>query len=505
MNITRLLAFLTLFSGLTLLSAVAQVQPIDYVEKQQAEAKAAAKDGPAAADKVLRISAAAEPIPALQIRFWPDRFEMVNGNTFVPFQRAMILMLERNRTPREQDPWFKNYDQWMERPLDELPTQEVAKYLDRQQAVMKELHRAMRMRDSQYELGIDDLRGLETVQLLLPEFQNMRQLARLLVLETRLALAEGRTDDAIRSIRVGFRLGEATGNAADLLISRLVGVAISSLMLNQVEQLMQMEDSPNMYWALATLPDSIWRMEEAIQFEASVAARVFPELSRLPDDDVEPAVWRGRLTRAIADMQSLDDLGIDTGNAGARMLAGAMVVALTEPSRAHLIAGGMDAERVQAMSPSEAVVRATAEELQRIQDNFSKWMLLPDSMRMQYTARSEATLKQVGRPGTGISSLAGMATNLLMPAITAANRAGIRPRQTIARLATIEAIRDHMASHGELPASLDQLTNLPAWPDPFTQQPFGYERESNNRAKLISAPAYPSDPNATIVLEFASP
>lgn len=499
MNIKKLIAFLALLSGLTAVPAVAQVQPLDYTLKPAADANAAP------AVKVLQIHAAAEPVPALHYRFWPDRFEMVSGNTFVPFQRSMIMLLEQQHSAGAEDPFVKNFNQWMDGPLDELPKQEVSKYLDSQRVVMTELHRAMRMRDSHYELGIDDLRGLETVELLLPEFQNMRQLARLLILETRLALAEGRTDDAIRSIRVGFRMGEATGNAADLLISRLVGVAISGMMLNQVEQLMQTPDSPNLYWALASLPDSIWSMDTALQFEASIASRVFPELSRLPTDDVEPAVWRSRLTRAVADMQSLGGPGVGTGDAEARMIAGAMVVALTEPSRAQLIASGMEAERVAAMSPSEAIVRATAGEINRIQDDFAKWLLLPDSIRMQYTDRSEATIQSNSRPTAGVGNLAGMAAGLLMPAITAANNAGLRTRQTIARLATIEAIRDYAATHGQLPETLDQLTNLPAWPDPFTQQPFEYQRENVRRAKLISEPAYSSDTNATTVLEFASP
>ncbi|WP_372721327.1 hypothetical protein [Novipirellula sp.] len=498
-----LFAWIGCMGSLTPLSAVAQVQPLDYkTPAASASTDPSAPNAAKIAPKVLKIHPAAEPVPALKIRFWPDRFEMVAGNTFVPFQRATIMSLEKNRSAGAEDPFFKNYDQWMEGSLDELPKQEVAKYLDSQQNVLSELHRAMRMRDSHYELGIDDLRGLETIQLLLPEFEHMRQLARLLVLETRLALAEGRTEDAIRSIRVGFRMGEATGNASDLLISRLVGVAISGIMLNQVEELMQLQDSPNVYWALATLPDSIAEMDEALKFEVSITSRVFPGLSDLPADDVEPAVWRSRLTQAVKDMQSLGGSEFGNGDVSARLIAGALMIALTEPSRAELIASGMDKEDVQAMSPSEAVVRATAQQITRIQDDFAKWMFLPGPIRMTYIDRSEASLESNTRAGTATINLAAMATGMLMPAIKAANQAGLRTRQTIARLATIEAIRNYASAHGEFPKSLEELTHLPAWPDPLTQQAFGYERETATRAKLISEPAYSSDPNATILLEL---
>ncbi len=61
--------------------------------------------------------------------------------------------------------------------------------------------------DCDWELGIRELRGPETVEFLLPEFQSSRELARMMALRTRLALAEDRYDDAIELMQQQYRLG----------------------------------------------------------------------------------------------------------------------------------------------------------------------------------------------------------------------------------------------------------------------------------------------------------
>lgn len=125
-------------------------------------------------------------------------------------------------------------------------------------------------------------------------------------------------------------------------------------------------------------------------------------------------------------------------------------------------------------------------------------------MRMEYVQRSEAEMAALNTSEGQFNNLASTLAGMLLPAVTAAERAGRRTRQTIARLATVEAIRDHAARHGQLPQSLNELSQLPAWPDPFTQRPFGYERNSETRAVLRSEPAYRDDPNAVIVLKLAA-
>jgi hypothetical protein len=67
---------------------------------------------------------------------------------------------------------------------------------------------------------------------LFPEFAPLRGLARLLAVEQYVALADGRTGDAISALRDGMRMAHAP--KGDVLIGALVGVAMDGVVLNRL-------------------------------------------------------------------------------------------------------------------------------------------------------------------------------------------------------------------------------------------------------------------------------
>ena len=127
-------------------------------------------------------------------------------------------------------------------------------------------------------------------------------------------------------------------------------------MLNQVETLVQLEQSPNLYWALASLPASLSEMTTAVQFEASILARVFPQLAQLPSEDVEPSVWQRRLASSLEEMIRYSQSSNSEANAtNAQLLAGLTLIVFDHPSRQQLIESGMDKDVVREMTAAEAV------------------------------------------------------------------------------------------------------------------------------------------------------
>lgn len=150
------------------------------------------------------------------------------------------------------------------------------------------------------------------------------------------------------------------------------------------------------------------------------------------------------------------------------------------------------------MSPSEAVMRGTWERVRRIQDDFAKWALLPRTASEDYWREGEESLQMNG----SVSEPATILLNLLMPAMQAAQSAGTRTEQSVAFLATIEAIRMHAAEHGQLPASLENLQPVPALRDPATGAMFTYERTSETEARLERAFASPGQPDTVVRLEL---
>jgi hypothetical protein len=263
-----------------------------------------------------------------------------------------------------------------------------------------------------------------------------------------------------------------------------------------------------LYWAVATIPDSAWEVTDASRFEASIMERVFPALADLPEDHREAGFWRERLQQVVADMQRLQTYEplTEQQRVSADMLTGLAIVGLSAASKKQLLEAGVAAERVERMSPAEAVVRASARSLREVQDDLAKWGYLPPEVsRERPGAMVSDGIEERQSQGQIVADFGIVMAGLLMPAINAVESAGLRTQQSVHRLATIEALRDHVARAGTLPESLEELVGLPAWPDPLAQTPFGYRKLSDTRAELSQKKSVQVDPNAKLILEFEIP
>lgn len=450
--------------------------------------------------KVLQIDAAPEPEPALRYRFWPIAGEETSGNAMTLIQRASIIRLEQ-RAIDPPDAMFENYEQWMHGPLEQLPRDEVRKYLAENELALAEIHRAALMRDSELEVGLENLNGRDVVLLPLNDLQNARDLSRLLALEIRLALSEQRYEDAIRSLRAGFRLAEATGQASDLIVARLIGFAIAGQMLSEVQELIVQPHSPNLYWAFASLPPSISEMRRAAEFESNLTGRFLPGLTNIPQEmSLGDPAWRERHVELVSQFFSIGGLRDDGDQmrVQSQLMAGALVIVFDHSAREYLQEIGYAAAAVEGMSPSEVVLRGTRERLQRIQDGYTKWALLPRPMAEGYWSEAD----DLYRLKTVFPDPATTLINLVMPAIQAAQSAGTRTEQSIAFLATVEALRMHAAEYGHFPESLENLQPVPAFSDPATGELFEYERISDTQARLEREPVHPGQPDTMLRLEL---
>ncbi len=79
-----------------------------------------------------------------------------------------------------------------------------------------------------------------------------------------------------------------------------------------------------------------------------------------------------------------------------------------------------------------------------------------------------------------------MMVSLLWPSTARAQRSFVVVVQRQSASMIIEALRDHAAKHGNLPASLDEMS-LFVPKDPMTDTPFVYERVADDRAVLRAA------------------
>ncbi|MFN8816166.1 MAG: hypothetical protein ACK5ZV_05485 [bacterium] len=111
--------------------------------------------------------------------------------------------------------------------------EQLSKLLGEIQTASVGLARATTIRDAEWNFEFDQ--GLNA---LLPELGQLRNTARLFVARARLALADGRADDAAKEIAQIFPLARHTA-ASPILISSLVSAAINSLGCASVEALLR--------------------------------------------------------------------------------------------------------------------------------------------------------------------------------------------------------------------------------------------------------------------------
>src|SRR5262245_15531499 len=230
--------------------------------------------GPGPGDTItLSVAPAAEPRPALRYRLLPAPHERQPGNAAIFYYRALLAI---KSLPAEH---WKEFDQkseaWLAGPIDKLPADEVRKLIG-PMPMFGELKKAVYREHCDWDLRVQDLRGMDTIYLLLDDAQQCRNLARKLRLKARLEISEGHYDEALETLRMGYQLGHDVAET-HLLINGLIGVAITTQMNGELTRLIGASDA-NYYWALAALPEPVISMRPAIEYEMHLPEQIFPFL-----------------------------------------------------------------------------------------------------------------------------------------------------------------------------------------------------------------------------------
>tara|TARA_R110002049_G_scaffold2750_2_gene21567 strand:- start:386066 stop:387595 length:1530 start_codon:yes stop_codon:yes gene_type:complete len=452
---------------------------------------------------VFRVHAAAEPEPALVHRFWPSPELRRQANPMPFVSRAILLAAKSSYDRDEAIEISEQFSRWQDLSIEKLPLGEVHRFVEKYASgPLGELARAENMMDLQYDLQFEQLTATEVIATVLPEVQEMRGLARLLVIRARLAVAEHRWDDFEQDIRLGMRLAEIAGHSTDFLVNRLVGYAIAESLFEVVEEAMQQPGCPNLYWALASIPvDDLFETRQSLEFESVFTTKLCYGLDPLPDAVIGAEAARVRILRLVHEVNAVQqpEPGPDT-LVKAKLLAGIYVASMEQPSRQLLAETTQWSGRVDELSAPEAVLRATVLRFAQSRDKWFKWSLLPKTVAAPYADRIEADLQATGEENDIILSILGN----LFPAVSAVHQANSRLHQKHGYLCTIEAIRMHAAIAGEFPDSLDRIEPVPAWPDPVSKSDFFYHRQAPTRAMLTRGPRYRTGDETPVQLALTS-
>ncbi|MHB1156854.1 MAG: hypothetical protein ACYC26_08445 [Phycisphaerales bacterium] len=414
----------------------------------------------------MTISRAKECSPALKYSLMPDLAERINGNAAPLY---VTFTGDKADNPLEDESLKNQIADWRDMDDAKLPREQVKQFIaDHFQSQLDLLDKAARHTTCDWQYPLE-----EGLRMILPPLGHYRSLANILTLRIRIAVLEGRYDNAIHDLQTGFALAQQVG-AGQTLIPGLVAISIEALMLNEIERFSQRPDAPNLYWALASLPKPLIDLRPVLNWERQTILFTSPYLRQLADGkfdpNEDPKVSEQKLVSAFNDlvsaMSSNNQPDKDSTDALAQNVRN-WVAADRDQAIKALLATGMPRPQVEAIPVAQVVAWYWLRQYRRLADDQAKWGLLPywqahDGMkaweRDYQTQREKST-----------SFLTKMIISTVIHYTIAA-----KPERTIAALQTIESIRDYAATHdGKLPANLDAL-DLPVPIDPFSGKPLLY-------------------------------
>ena len=441
----------------------------------------------------ITLRPATEPHPALKYQLVPEKYGLIPGNAALFYHRAFIFLAQRNAgiaqsppTAPGSHPFLTSQEayEWIDKPLADLPRDEIRLFLDRHHSVIEETKLGAKRDQCDWGLSGRD----EGINLLLPEIQESRSLARLLSLQARLAIRDGRLDQAWDSIQAGYVLARHLGEGSGL-IPGLVGISIGFQMNGCLELLQSSPGAPSLFWALADRPRPFIDLRDNFASDSHFIEQEFPALLEL-----DKSVWSTDQARRLAEslqtklFRYVDTLpgstiAIPNGLAPdfCRLGIAVYCAQIEAEARRSLIASGKPAAEVEAMPVVQAALLHVYHQTQDRRDAVFKWA----------NVRSPVPRNRFQPPSL---SLAEKQANPLLAFFSAleydfgpAYLASIRLDRQLDALQVVEAIRLDATRHeGRLPASLAAIADLPVPLDPATGQPFDYRVEGDTA--IISAP-----------------
>lgn len=398
----------------------------------------------------MNVRPAPEPKPALRYRLLPELREMNPGN---PVQAYMNCMMEQKEFFFDEEA-FRQRETLLAMPLRELPSQELKEH---GRFALTKVDEAARLESPDWQ-ALLKLRA-DGIMLLLPEVQQIRSLARALQVRYRVEISQGRFDDATRTAKTIFAIARHLGEHPTL-IGDLVGIAIASVSIAGVEEMLQQPGCPNLYWALTTLPCPLIPIDKGMAGERVMHQWVFHDLS-----DTAP-MTKDQIDKFAKEATKL--LELDQGNppkpgVQAWLDARTKDEAVVAAARQRLVERGLSEERLRQFLAGQVILLDEKRELEARFDDIVKVMSLP-----YWQAKALAGPTPPKKP----PSLFG---DTLVPAVRNVHIAQARLDQRIGLLRHVEALRLHAAEHHDtLPAKLSDVS-MPLPVDPFSGKPFSYE------------------------------
>ncbi len=216
----------------------------------------------------------------------PELAEMEPGN---PVEGYLKCFMEQNHFFFNKDA-IEQRDKWNDMPLKDLPV-ELRGYGG---VALKRADYAARLQTPDWQMLIPLRR--QGYSAIIPEVQQLRSLAWALRVRMRGEIADRRFDDATTTAKTLFALSRHLGEHPTL-IGNLVGVAVASMALDPLGEMIGQPGCPNLYWALTDLPSPLVELRKGTQGERVALASEYStvnERASMAQAQLQQAVQRAQ-------------------------------------------------------------------------------------------------------------------------------------------------------------------------------------------------------------------
>ncbi|MEZ6141383.1 MAG: hypothetical protein R3B84_12500 [Zavarzinella sp.] len=442
--------------------------------------------------KEVTLSPNKSSYPALKYELYPSVLKQHPGNAALYLHRASAF-LPRHFNPTKE--WLADQD----RVFDIMGTTVASKddlkllkdYLGNISNILRELEFAAECTDADW--GLMERAKTDGINLLLQEVQYMRDLANKLRIHARIQVIEGNIPGALKDIRTGFALGRHTGKHG-VLIQHLVGIAVTSMFLEELLVVMQHPDCPNLYWALADMPSPFIPISQAFDAERLWIDAAMPKFQ----DTIEVLLTKQQATDRLDQYWKEFSQTMGTNNeymkmspAAARLMQAGMVIVNLDKSKNSLLKKGYDPKILEKMPPAQVVLVHSMLNQRDILDRYFAAAKLPTSEAQLQLRKIDAEVRNT----SGDLDLSAIFVRLLLPSLERVSASNGRMVRHIESLRAIEAIRLHIDSTGKIPANLDEVKVVTVPKDPINGKYFDY-LPTENRFQLKVTPPDAQPQNA---------
>lgn len=427
----------------------------------------------------LTIEPRAIESPALKYRLFPSEAEMKPGNA-----ATILLRLPWGNTPYMHQ-IFPKFSDWESRPLDAPEWEKSNGVLN--DDFYREMMRAAYRRDALWEYPIGE--ESNPYMILLPDVGDLRNwLGQGLSARIRYHLSRNELDEAREAILVGLANGRHIAQTP-FYVNQMVAHIIHQKMMEPIDDLVSQPSSPNLYWALSTLPDSLVELERAANFESDLFAMTFPAVRDFDRQRTteEWATMSRQMTEFLRFYDEIPQQKDQTKNSPIESPSP------TEKTYLANLASQARADLPQMLDIPEVKVATMSDDEVSL-----RWYV---SMRMSFNHHMAVTLvlapreafpelRKLQNEKESMQRKVGSKNDFPDPVVIYAAVWSLKRK--IAALRIVEAVRHHLATHdGEFPASLDEIDDVPIPIDPMTDEAFIWKLDGDTA--ILTTPPLPED------------